>query len=127
MGFGLGARVIYEACLNLADALENGDGRAAGIVQHAVFMGLPATCEAARWERIRSVCAGRVVNAYRPNDLVLSIVHRAANMALGVAGLAEVQCDGVENFDVSGVVAAHHKYRHATSDVLSLIGMDDAI
>ena len=73
------------------------------------------------------MCAGRVVNAYRPNDLVLSIVHRTANLALGVAGLSEVRCEGVENFDVSGVVAAHHKYRHATSDVLSLIGLEDPL
>ena len=91
VGFGLGARVIYEACHHLADALDAGDGRAAGCVQHLVVMGLPATCESVMWQRIRTVCAGRVVNAYRPNDLVLSIVHRAANLELGVAGLAEVQ------------------------------------
>ena len=74
-----------------------------------------------------TVCAGRVVNAYRPNDLVLSIVHRAANLELGVAGLAEVQSEGIENFDVSGVVAAHHRYRHHTADVLSLIGLEEAL
>ena len=68
-----------------------------------------------------------VVRAPQPNDLVLAMVHRAANFALGVAGLAEVKCAGVENFDVSGVVAAHHKYRHATSDVLSLIGLEDTV
>ena len=111
----------------VADALDAGDGRAAGCVQHLVVMGLPATCESVMWQRIRTVCAGRVVNAYRPNDLVLSIVHRAANLELGVAGLAEVQSEGVENFDVSGVVAAHHRYRHHTADVLSLIGLEEAL
>ena len=75
----------------------------------------------------RTVCAGRVVNAYRSNDLVLSIVHRAANLELGVAGLADVQSEGIENFDVSGVVAAHHRYRHHTADVLSLIGLEEAL
>mmetsp|Transcript_37898 Transcript_37898/g.75992 ORF Transcript_37898/g.75992 Transcript_37898/m.75992 type:complete len:187 (-) Transcript_37898:1225-1785(-) len=64
VGFGLGARLLYDACMQLADALESGDGRAAGVVQHVVLMGLPATCEPARWSRIRSVVAGRVVNCY---------------------------------------------------------------
>ena len=127
IGFGLGARLLYEAALHLAEALASGDGRAAGVIQHLVLMGLPATCEPARWRQIRLVTAGRIVNCYRPNDLVLAIAHRAANFAFGVAGLAEVKCAGVENFDVSGVVAAHHKYRHATSDVLSLIGLEDTV
>lgn len=53
------------------------------------------------------------------------MVHRAANLAvLGVAGLGEVKCAGVENYDVSELVSAHHKYRHATSDVLGMIGLD---
>ena len=69
----------------------------------------------------------RVVNAFRPTDLVLAMVHRASNLALGVAGLSEVKCDGVENYDVSAVVAAHHKYRHHTSDVLTLIGLEEPL
>jgi len=90
-----------------------------------VLMGLPATCEPATWERILRVAAGRVVNCYRPRDLVLSIVFRSASLNVhGVAGLSEVQCDGVENYDVSSVVGAHHKYRHSTSDVLQLIGLE---
>ena len=64
---------------------------------------------------------------YRPNDLVLSLVHRAANLALGVAGLAEVKCEGIENYDVSAVVSAHHKYRHATGAVLQLVGLDEPL
>ena len=88
-------------------------------------MGLPATCEPATWARIRAVTAGRIVNCYRPNDLVLSIVHRAANFALGVAGLGEVVCPGVENYDVSSVVPAHHKYRHTTGAVLQMVGLDE--
>ena len=125
VGFGLGARLIYDAAMCLADALEAGDPRAAGIVQHIVLMGLPATCEPVRWARIRAVCAGRVVNCYRPNDLVLAMVHRAANLALGVAGISEVRAPGIENYDVSDVVSAHHKYRHATGAVLQLVGLDE--
>lgn len=124
LGFGLGARLLYEAVVALADALERGDTRAAGVVQHLVLMGLPATCEPQRWRHIRSVVAGRVVNCYRPTDLVLSLVHRTANLTVGVAGLSEVKCEGIENYDVSGVVTAHHKYRHATADVLQLIDLE---
>jgi len=126
VGFGLGARLIYDALLGLADALEGGDGRAAGVIQHVVLMGLPATCEPEDWAKLCKVVAGRVVNCYRPNDLVLSMVYRAANLALGVAGLSEVKCDGVENYDVSGIVNAHHKYRHNTGAVLELVGLDEA-
>ena len=72
--------------------------------------------------------SARRAQCYRPNDLVLAMVHRAANLAvLGVAGLSEVKCEGVENFDVSGVVSAHHKYRHATSDVLSMVGLEEGL
>mmetsp|Transcript_37898 Transcript_37898/g.75997 ORF Transcript_37898/g.75997 Transcript_37898/m.75997 type:complete len:104 (-) Transcript_37898:848-1159(-) len=60
-----------------------------------------------------------------PNDLVLALVHRAANLALGVAGLSEVKAAGVENYDVSAVVSAHHKYRHATGAVMQLIGLEE--
>mmetsp|Transcript_24192 Transcript_24192/g.61898 ORF Transcript_24192/g.61898 Transcript_24192/m.61898 type:complete len:863 (+) Transcript_24192:99-2687(+) len=127
VGFGLGARLLYDALIALAEALEGGDGRAAGVVQHVVLMGLPATCEPEKWGRIRKVAAGRLVNCYRPNDLVLSMVHRAANLALGVAGLSEVQATGVENYDVSGIVSAHHKYRHSTGAVLEMIGLDEFV
>ena len=50
----------------------------------------------------------------------------AANLALGVAGLAEVKAEGVENYDVSDIVNAHHKYRHATGAVLQLIGLEES-
>ena len=62
--------------------------------------------------------------SYRQNDLVLSLVHRAANLELGIAGISEVVCDGVENFDVSDIVSAHHKYRHSTGAVLERVGLE---
>ncbi len=124
IGFGLGARLIFDCLLALAEALEGGDARAAGVIQHVVLMGLPATADPEVWQRLRLVAAGRLVNCYRPHDLVLAMVHRAANLTLGVAGLAEVECDGVENYDVSGIVHAHHKYRHQTGAVLDLVGLE---
>lgn len=81
---------------------------------------------AARPSRVSPAHVWCPSQCYRPNDLVLAMVHRAANLqVLGVAGLGEVRCEGVENVDVSDVVSAHHKYRHTTSDVLSMVGLED--
>ena len=125
-GFGLGARVIFDCLLVLAEALKGGDVRAAGVIQHVVLMGLPATADPEVWKGLRLVVAGRIVNCYRPNDLVLLIVHRAANMTYGVAGLGEVSCDSVENYDVSGIVHAHGKYRRQTGAVFNLVGLEQS-
>lgn len=74
VGFGVGARLLYEAVLELASALDDGDGRAAGVIQHVILMGLPATCEMERWAKIRKVAAGRVVNcAQDPVIALLSL------------------------------------------------------
>ena len=121
-GFGLGARVIFDCLLVLAEALKGGDMRAAGVIQHVVLMRLPATADPEVWKGVRLVVAGRIVNCYRPNDLVLLIVHRAANMTYGVAGLGEVSCDSVENYDVSGIVHAHVTYCRQTGAMFDLVG-----
>jgi hypothetical protein len=41
-----------------------------------------------------------------------------------VAGLGEVSCDSVENYDVSGIVHAHGKYRRQTGAVFDLVGLE---
>ena len=45
--------------------LDGGDEAAAGIVQHAVLMGLPASADAAKWCRLKRVVAGRLINVTR--------------------------------------------------------------
>ena len=42
----------------MARLSEAGKARAAGLVQHVVFLGLPATAEPARWAKLRRVVAG---------------------------------------------------------------------
>ena len=39
-------------------------------------------------------------------------------------GSAEVSCDSVENYDVSGIVHAHGKYRRQTGAVFDLVGLE---
>ncbi|KAL1529917.1 hypothetical protein AB1Y20_000845 [Prymnesium parvum] len=124
VGFGLGASLIFECLQHMARKAEAGDESAVGIVQHVVFMGLPAGCEATKWSRLKRVVAGRLVNCYRPDDLVLSLVYRASNLKMGVAGLGPVDSPSVENINVSKVVKAHHKYRHHVKDVLRLVCLE---
>jgi hypothetical protein len=131
VGFSLGALVVWECLHEMSRLSESGRIRAAGLVQHAVLMGLPASAEAARWTRLRRVVAGRLINCYRPDDLVLALVHRgtsAASLRSGVAGLSPVNAEGIESFDVSGagLVTAHHKYRFAMGAVLEHVGMSEA-
>jgi pimeloyl-ACP methyl ester carboxylesterase len=130
VGFSLGALVVWECLHEMCRLSETGRARAAGVVQHAVMMGLPASAEAGRWIRLRRVVAGRLINCYRPDDLVLALVHRgtsATSLRAGVAGLSPVKSGDVESFDVSGagLVTAHHKYRFAMGAVLDHIGIGE--
>ena len=54
-------------------------------MQHAVFMGLPASSAAEAWLPLRRVVAGRVVSCHRAGDLVLTLVHRANTLGYGIA------------------------------------------
>ena len=112
VGFSLGAYVVWECLHEMCRASEAGEARAAGIVQHAVLLGLPASSDPARWRRLRRVVAGRLVNCYRPDDLVLSLAHRAAQLkAFGVAGLGPVPAGaGVESYNVSRLVRLEAEY-----------------
>jgi len=133
VGFSLGALVVWECLHEMCRLSELGTARAAGVVQSAVLMGLPASADAARWLRLRRVVAGRLINCYRPDDLVLSLVHRLTSAPLrhGIAGLQPVRLSAapssaVESFDVSRLVSAHHKYRFALGPVLKHIGLVEA-
>ncbi|EOD34716.1 hypothetical protein EMIHUDRAFT_252780 [Emiliania huxleyi CCMP1516] len=132
VGFSLGAYVVWECLHEMCRASEAGEARAAGIVQHAVLLSLPASSDPARWRRLRRVVAGRLVNCYRPDNLVLSLAHRAAQLkAFGVAGLGPVPAGaGVESYNVSRlvrpeaeIVRAHHRYRFTVGPVLRHVGL----
>lgn len=101
--YSLGSRLVHRALQVLAAK------RAFNIVENVIFIGspLPATSEAA-WRAARSVVAGRVINCYAQDDWVLGFVYRGGSLEWGVAGLEKVNCIlGVENYDVSDLVAGH--------------------
>ena len=53
----------------LTTRLDNGEEAAAGIIQHAVLMGLPASSDPAKWRRLKRVVAGRLINVTRLSRL----------------------------------------------------------
>ncbi|KAI0853953.1 DUF726-domain-containing protein, partial [Daldinia vernicosa] len=120
IGYSLGAKVIYVCLQQLAKR------KAFGLVENAIMLGAPTPSSPADWRRIRSVVAGRVVNAYSANDYILAFLYRSSSIQFGVAGLHPVlDVWGVENVDVGDLVKGHTLYRYATAPILKRIGFED--
>ncbi|KAH6587874.1 hypothetical protein BASA50_011066 [Batrachochytrium salamandrivorans] len=118
VGFSLGARAIYFCLLELA---AHG---AHGIIEDAYMFGTPVIGSRKSWERISSVVAGRVVNGYTQNDMLLGVLYRAS-LALwsDVAGLRPVlDVPGIENMDLSDIVKGHLDYRSHLPVILKECG-----
>jgi len=100
LGYSVGARVVFEACLELhrrreARAAKRGGAPdpsdpASAVVDNVVLIGAPVSAAPAAWRGVRSIAAGRVINAYVPHDLVLRFVFRANTLAWHVAGTGPV-------------------------------------
>jgi hypothetical protein len=76
LGWSHGARVIFSA-LEYLNKLDNTDYR--GIIQNVFLIGAPVTSRVERWEAVRPLVAGRMVNAYSKSDWLLYFIHRAAS------------------------------------------------
>lgn len=68
VGFGLGANLIFECLHYMLSKLDQGDESAAGIVQHVVLMGLPASTDPSRWECLKRVVAGTRIPSLEPQS-----------------------------------------------------------
>lgn len=68
-----------------------------------------------------SVVAGRVVNGYSRGDWVLSFLYRTMNFAYEIAGLSEVNVQGVENIDLTDLIHGHHEYKDKLKEVMDFI------
>lgn len=117
IGFSLGSRVIFGALEDLARTGE------LGIVYQAILMGGAFTADPPRWERVRRVVSGRLVNAYCTSDWVLAVAYRAAEFKSHAAGLGPVDVAGVENVDVTHLAGGHLGYEAALGRVLRRIGI----
>ncbi|KAM0055125.1 putative alpha/Beta hydrolase [Helianthus debilis subsp. tardiflorus] len=118
VGFSLGARVIFKCLENLA---ESGH---VGIVERVVLLGAPVAIKDEKWEAVRKVVSGRLINAYSTNDWTLGVAFRASLLSQGLAGIEPVDVPGIENVDVTEVIEGHSSYLWGTREILDRLDLD---
>jgi pimeloyl-ACP methyl ester carboxylesterase len=118
VGYSLGSRVIFSCLRELAAK------GAYGIVQNVYLFGSPIVAKKDEYLRARMVVAGRFVNGYARNDWILGYLFRATSGSImRVAGLAPVEdIPGLENIEVTSLVAGHMAYRAAMPRLLREVG-----
>lgn len=98
----------------------------ASIIEDVVLMGTVASVNALTWTSCRGVVAGRIVNCYSTKDMILALMYRSKNLTTTVlnppVGISSVKAPGVENYDVSHLVAGHGEYAVAVQEILQLVG-----
>lgn len=122
VGYSLGARVIYQALMRLAEQ------NAFGLVESVVMIGLPAPSAELDWRKIRAVVAGRLINVYSQEDYILGFLYRTSSLQYGVAGLeGVVGVDRIENYDATELMdgKGHAQYRYTVGQILRQIGVED--
>lgn len=102
-GYSIGARVIFKCLESLASR------GALGIVDNVFLLSAPVSADPKRWEKIRPVVAGRIVNGYGTMDWALAFFHRGCGHGVYVSGLRAVELDGVENLNMSYIGLEGHK------------------
>lgn len=121
VGYSLAARAIYTCLMVLAER------RQFGLVDSVVLMGTPAPAESRVWVTLKSVVAGRLINAYSEEDYILGFLYRTSNTQFGIAGLQEVQgADGVENHRVSHLPNGHLSYQNLATQILRDVRWEQA-
>jgi len=104
----------------------------ASIVEDVVLMGLPNHLNLVSWRACRQVVSGRLVNCYSSRDVILSLMFQMKRLSAGgfehgsailkpVCGTCAVKVPGVENFDVSDLVAGHEDYCTVTGKILERV------
>jgi len=150
VGYSFGARAIYSCLKELAkyqekweDYHEGSGGNSsrrwgsskeeeeemfkymrepASIVEDAVLMGLPNHLSLTSWKACRQIVAGRLVNCFSQNDLILSLMFQFKRLGLKpVCGTCPVDVHGVENIDLSDLISRHQDYCLFTGEILRRI------
>jgi hypothetical protein len=135
VGFSLGSRVIYACLRELAKKNQP------GLIQNVYMFGAPIVANKDEFIKIRSVVAGRFVNAYATNDWILGkfllsvygiisltnqtpgyLFRATSGGVMRVAGLAPVELSGFENYNVTEWVPGHMSYRKAMPRLLREVG-----
>mmetsp|Transcript_81285 Transcript_81285/g.188818 ORF Transcript_81285/g.188818 Transcript_81285/m.188818 type:complete len:208 (-) Transcript_81285:41-664(-) len=114
VGHSIGARLLVYCLLELH---KMGEFHA---VHDVVLLGTPVTTSSSKWNKVRAVVSGRVVNGYLGSDWVLAFLYRYLEWGLSVAGLSEVRVPGIENINLSGLgIAGHHDYPRHVPNIMA--------
>lgn len=117
-GFSMGARLIFYCLLEL---YSNG---CRGIVEDVVLLGTPVSIRETRWAMARSVVSGRFVNGYSSRDWVLGVVYRSSNaFTRRCGGLCAVKVPGIENSNLSSIIAGHTDYTTKLPTILEALNL----
>jgi pimeloyl-ACP methyl ester carboxylesterase len=138
IGYGMGARVIFNCLERLALSRDTSDSTY--YVENVVLIGAPIPTDRKRWESVRSIVAGRLVNCYSTSDWFLALMYRAKSWDYAVAGLQPVELPpvdgvtdgidmfqmstGVENYDITELVHTHGEYPAALFHILSRVNLE---
>ena len=90
------------------------------------MLGVPVNVRPERWVMARHAVAGRFVNCYSRRDWMLGLVYRgSAGFVKAAGGLCPVKLAGVENVNLTGLVAGHFDYMTKLQEILDLIHIRD--
>ncbi|KAF8607383.1 DUF726-domain-containing protein [Ceratobasidium sp. AG-I] len=122
----LGALVLFRALLVLADS----DKPVEPLIDSVILISLPQVVSPREWVKVRNVVGRRIVNAYSTRDFVLAGVGRLHEVVSGagfggMAGLNAVEMHGVEDIDVSELVAGHFDINANMEKVLQAVRVNE--
>ena len=83
------------------------------MLQDVVLLAAPVTVNAARWEKVSAIVAGRLINAFVRDNVQLGQLYRIDHLtSQGCCGLNPVPSACVENYDATSHVAADSDAYH---------------
>ncbi|KAH8741713.1 hypothetical protein FG386_001287 [Cryptosporidium ryanae] len=115
IGYSMGARLIFLALQILYNRKQFNK------VQDVVLLGMPTSLNKKKWRKARSVVSNRFINVFTRSDWVLAFFYRYMQWGLHVAGISPVNFDGIENYDVTGLINSHDEYPDKIRDILYYI------
>ena len=119
VGFSIGARLIYNCLLELADK------DAYGIIDNVYLLGTPVVTSEKELKKITSVVSGTIYNGYNPNDTVLNVLYRATTTSYSyVFGLAPQNHPGIQNVNLSEMIGGHLEYGTKVPIILKHFGFE---
>ncbi|KZO94694.1 DUF726-domain-containing protein [Calocera viscosa TUFC12733] len=134
IGYSIGALTLFQALQNLSTPSRTSVPTASApsnpIVDTAILISMPISPSTSEWARARQSVARRFVNAYSEHDLVLAGIGRLGEVMGGrvgwanMAGLKQVDREGVEDVDMKEILGGHFEIQDKLPQILTLVGLD---